>query len=128
MTVKKVKMFFASTPQLWGSPTSTLPGYSQANQIIDRKSLRTTEEIKFYIKTTPLRQLLDDLKSINVSISQLADLSGIPMKRIGRTCQRRLGGYNPQSDRPFKTFVPFLIRKVFSLNTKPLTARGFFYF
>jgi hypothetical protein len=87
------------------------PWVFSSNQIIDRKSLRTTDEIKFYIKTTPLKQLLDDLKTINVSVSQLADLSGIPIKRIAALVKDDSMDTTHNLTDPLKLSCLFLLEK-----------------
>ncbi len=58
------------------------PWVFASNQKMDRNALRTTDDIQFYVKTTKLKQLLDDLKAAGVSVSQLAELTGIAMKQI----------------------------------------------
>lgn len=87
------------------------PWVFASNQKLDRKSLRTTEEVKFYIKTTPLKQFIDDLKSIDVSVSQLAELSGLPMKRIATLVKEESEDKSHNLTDPLKLSCLFLLEK-----------------
>jgi len=82
-----------------------------SGQKMDRKSVRTIDEIKLYIKTTPLITLLDELKSIDVSISKLADLSGISMKQISTMVKEDANGKHHALTDPLKMSCMFLLEK-----------------
>lgn len=87
------------------------PWVFASNQKLDRKSLRTTEEVKFYIKTTPLKQMLEELKKIEVSISQLSDLSGISMKQISGIVKEDNNEKHHMLTDPLKLSCMFLLEK-----------------
>lgn len=49
---------------------------------IDRKNLDSFDDIKFYIKTTKLKLLLDDVRNKNYTSSQVAELAGISLQQF----------------------------------------------
>jgi hypothetical protein len=49
---------------------------------IDRKELISLEDIRFYISVTPLRRILDELKTMGVSLAKLSELTNIPSQQI----------------------------------------------
>jgi len=87
------------------------PWVFASNQKLDRKELRTTEEIKFFIKTTPLKAMIDELKKAEVSVSQISELSGISMKQI--SCLVKEDGECKQHSLtdPLKMSCMFLLEK-----------------
>jgi len=87
------------------------PWVFASNHKMDRKAIRTTEEIKFYIKTTPLKQMLDELKKIDISVSQLSELSGIPMKRIAALVKDDASDTHHNITDPLKLSCLFLLEK-----------------
>lgn len=87
------------------------PWVFASNHKMDRATLRTSDEIKFYIKTTSLKQLLEELKTIDVSVSQLADLTGISMKQISGIVKEDTGGKHHQLTDPLKLSCLFLLEK-----------------
>lgn len=78
---------------------------------MDRSALSTTDDVKLYIKTTPLKQMLDDLKKVGVSISELADLCGVSMKQISGIVKEDSGGKHHQLTDPVKMSCLFLLEK-----------------
>ena len=49
---------------------------------IDRSNLKSIDDIQFYVATTPLRQLIDELKDRKISLSKLAEISRISLQQI----------------------------------------------
>jgi len=87
------------------------PWVFASNQKMDRKALRTTDDIQFYIKTTPLKKLLDELKSIEVSISQLSTLTGVTMKQLSSIVKEDANGTHHNLTDPLKLTCLFLLEK-----------------
>lgn len=79
---EKGKEMFCKHAAALGLTYIYTPWEFASNQKMDRQSLKTIDEIKFYIKTTPLKTLLDELKKIDISASQLAEVSGVSIKQI----------------------------------------------
>lgn len=108
---EKGKSIFCKHAAALGLTYIYTPWEFASNQKIDRNSIRTTDEIKFYIKTTPLKQLLDELKKIEVSISELADLSGITMKQISSIVKEDTRGKHHTLTDPLKLSCLYLLEK-----------------
>jgi len=82
-----------------------------SNQKMDRKSLNTIDDIQFYVKTTPLKDLLDELKKIDISISKLASLTGVTMQQISSMVKEDSGGKSHALTEPLKLSCLYLLEK-----------------
>lgn len=78
---------------------------------MDRKKLQTTNEIQFFVKTTPLKDLLDELKKADVSLSTLAELTGISVQQISVMVKEDSMGRHHALTDPLKMSCLFLLEK-----------------
>jgi hypothetical protein len=58
------------------------PWVFKSEDQIDRNNLKTFDDIQFYVAITPLRQLVNELKTVNISLGKLAELTRIPLNQI----------------------------------------------
>jgi len=49
---------------------------------IDRANFKNIDDIQFYVAITPLRQILDELRQRNITVSKLAEITRIPLQQI----------------------------------------------
>ncbi|GAB7140921.1 hypothetical protein RsTz2092_08770 [Deferribacterales bacterium RsTz2092] len=49
---------------------------------LDRSTISSADDIQLYIALTPLRQLLDELKTKNVPLAAFADMVHVPLQQI----------------------------------------------
>jgi uncharacterized Zn finger protein len=76
---------------------------------LDRKNIKTFDDIKFYVKTTALKTLLEDLRGKNVSSSQVADLTGVSMQQLSAIVKEDLGGKSHVLTDPLKIACMYLL-------------------
>ncbi len=58
------------------------PWIFKSEDRIDRSGFKTIDDIQFYVAITPLRQFVDELRSRDISLSKLAEISRIPLQQI----------------------------------------------
>ena len=87
------------------------PWVFASDRKVDRKSMKTLEDMKYYIKVTPLKDLLDDLKKVNISLTALADLSGVTMQQISVMVKEDVTGKNHALTDPLKLSCLYLLEK-----------------
>lgn len=87
------------------------PWVFSSDRKLDRKTVKSAAEIKFYIKTTPLKDLLDELKKIDISISALAELTGVTMQQISVMVKEDMTGIHHSLTDPLKMSCLYLLEK-----------------
>ncbi len=87
------------------------PWVFASDRKVDRKSMKSMEDMKYYIKVTPLKDLLDDLKNIDISISALAELTGITMQQISVMVKEDTTGKHHALTDPLKMSCLYLLEK-----------------
>jgi uncharacterized Zn finger protein len=107
----KAKDIFCKHAAALGLTYIYTPWVFASNQKMDRKSLKTTADIQFYIKTTPLKTLLEELKKVDITISKLAELTGVTMQQISAMVKEDAGGKNHALTDPLKMSCLFLLEK-----------------
>lgn len=78
---------------------------------LDRKKLQSTNEIQFFVKTTPLKDLLDELKKANIGLSTISELTGISMQQISVMVKEDTTGKHHSLTDPLKMSCMFLLEK-----------------
>ena len=68
------------------------PWIFKSEDYIDRASLKSIDDIQFYVAVTPLRQIADELKERNISLSKLAEISRIPLQQISAAVKNSENG------------------------------------
>jgi hypothetical protein len=92
------------------------PWVFESNKKIEREEITSIEELQFYLRTTKLKTLLDDLRKCCLGVAQLSELTGISVQQISAIVKDDLNGkYHTLTD-PLKLACLFLIEK--GVNTK----------
>jgi uncharacterized Zn finger protein len=85
------------------------PWVFASSRKLDRKSITTFDDIKFYIKTTTLKSLLDDVRGKNISSSQVAELAGVSIQQLSSIVKEDLNGKNHVLTDPLKIACLYLL-------------------
>lgn len=107
----KAKESFCKHAAALGLTYIYTPWIFSSGHKIDRKAVKTPSEIQFYIKTTPLKDLLDDLKSVDISISTLAELTGVSMHQVSVMVKEDMTGVHHALTDPLKMSCLYLLEK-----------------
>lgn len=108
---EKAKDCFCKHAAALGLTYIYTPWIFSSEHRLDRKAVKTPAEIQFYIKTTPLKDLLDDLKRVDVSISTLAELAGVTMQQISVMVREDMTGIHHALTDPLKMSCLYLLEK-----------------
>jgi uncharacterized Zn finger protein len=76
---------------------------------LERKQIKTFDDIKFYIKTTTLKSLLDEVRAKNISSSQVANLVGISIQQLSSIVKEDQNGKNHVLTDPLKITCLYLL-------------------
>lgn len=76
---------------------------------LERKNISTFDDIKFYIKTTTLKSLLDEVRAKNISSSQVADLAGISIQQLSSIVKEDQSGKTHVLTDPLKLTCLYLL-------------------
>jgi len=90
------------------------PWVFKSDEKIDRSNINNTEELLFYVKTTKLKELLDELKAVGIASSKVAELTGLSMQQLLTIAKDDNNGKNHQLTDPVKLSCLYLLEK----NTK----------
>jgi hypothetical protein len=92
------------------------PWLFSMDEEIDREKIKTNEELKFYIKTTKLKDLVEELKDCCMGASKLAELAGISIHQLSTIIKdEQKGKYHALTD-PLKLTCLYLIDKKLIVN------------
>ncbi|MGA1847321.1 SWIM zinc finger family protein [Deferribacter abyssi] len=58
------------------------PWVFETDEKIERDSIKTLDELSFYLKTTKLKTLIDELRKKGVGVAKLSDLIGVSLQQI----------------------------------------------
>ena len=87
------------------------PWLFKTTQKINRESVKTDEELQFYIKTTTLKELINELKDSCIGPNKLAEIVGISSQQLLNIIKdEEKGKYHLLTD-PLKLSCLYLIEK-----------------
>ncbi|BAI80684.1 conserved hypothetical protein [Deferribacter desulfuricans SSM1] len=58
------------------------PWVFETDEKLERDQIKTLDELSFYLKTTKLKHLIDELRTKGVGIAKLAEITGISLQQI----------------------------------------------
>jgi hypothetical protein len=88
------------------------PWVFKCEDCIDRKELASFDDISFYTAITPLRQLTNELKDINISLSKLAEITRIPLQQISAVIKDSDNGVPHALTEPLKMACLYLLENI----------------
>jgi uncharacterized Zn finger protein len=75
------------------------PWLFKCSEKIDRKQLSSIEDIHFYTSVTPLKQIIDELRTSGVGLAKLSELTKLSSQQISAALRSSENGLsNPTSD------------------------------
>jgi hypothetical protein len=79
---------------------------------IDRTELTTVDDIQFYTAITPLRQLVDEMKTHKIPLTKLAEITRIPLQHISQIVRDSENGISHGRTEALKLSCLYLLDKV----------------
>lgn len=93
------------------------PWAFETDNKIERKSISSVEELQFFLRTTKMKTLLDELRKCCVGLAKLSELTGIPVQQISAITKDDLNGkYHTLTD-PLKLSCLYLLDKGLKSNS-----------
>ena len=88
------------------------PWVFKCEDCIDRNEFTSVDDIKFYVAITPLRQLLDELKSRQIPLSKLSEITRIPMQQISQVVRDSENGTTHTLTEALKLSCLYLLDRI----------------
>ncbi|WP_022850037.1 SWIM zinc finger family protein [Limisalsivibrio acetivorans] len=82
-----------------------------ASEKIERSKINSFEDIKFYIKTTTLKELIEELRGKSIGSAQIAELNGISLQQLSAIVKDDLSGKHHTLTDPLKLACLYLLEK-----------------
>ncbi len=82
---------------------------------LTRSEINSLDDLKYYIATTPLKDLLVDLKAKNINISEVAGLLNVSPSQLSSIVKEDSVGRSHQLTEPIKIACLFLLEKSFTI-------------
>lgn len=105
------KEFFCKHAAALGLTYIYTPWVFSSSKKMNRKNLNSVDEIKYFIKTTPLKDLLDELKKVDINLSSLAEMTGITIQQISVMVKEDSTGKHHALTDPLKMSCLYLLEK-----------------
>lgn len=87
------------------------PWVFESNKKIKRENINSLEELQFYLRTTKLKTLLEDLKKCCLGVAQLSEITGISVQQISAIVKDDLNGKFHTLTIPLKLACLYLIER-----------------
>lgn len=87
------------------------PWVFETSSRIERDKISNIEELKFYLRTTKLKDLLEELRKSNFKVAALSDITGISVQQISAIVKDDLNGKYHTLTAPLKLTCLYLLEK-----------------
>lgn len=82
----------------------------------DRSKISTFEDLQYYVKTTKLKDIIDDLRGTGITIAQLSELLGISPQQLHSIIKDDQSGKHHVLTDPIKLSCMYLLEKNFQFK------------
>ncbi|KAA0257438.1 hypothetical protein FHQ18_10345 [Deferribacter autotrophicus] len=91
------------------------PWVFESDEKIERGNIKTLDELSFYLKTTKLKTLIDELRKKGVGVAKLSDLIGVSLQQIAAILKdEEKDKYHVLTD-PIKLVCLYILEKDFEV-------------
>jgi uncharacterized Zn finger protein len=87
------------------------PWVFETSSKIERTNISNIEELHFYLRTTKLKTLLEELKKSNFTVAALSEITGISVQQISAIVKDDLNGKYHTLTAPLKFACLYLLEK-----------------